>query len=494
MIQVSEAEPPTIAANRPLLPNTAEPLRGFFASTGLTAYLVGGAVRDTLLGKESLDLDIAVEGDAGRVASEAAAALGWTSHPLDADRRIFRLTPADRGPGVDLSPVRAPIENDLSQRDFTVDAIAMPISGDPAAVIDPYGGAKDIERRLIRALSPGVFADDPGRLLRAVRLAAQLDFDIDSSTRSWIASNAGLISSVAPERTREELLRLLGGRNTVRWLREMDELGLLCSIVPELEEARGVDQPKEHYWDVFDHCIETTGQVERLLQSDECPGFLGDDLPVDARDYFSQQGSDGHSRLNLLKLVGLLHDISKPATKTVEPSGRIRFFGHDAEGAEVAGNILRRLRFSRAGVDLASTMVEHHLRPGQMAAKGEFPTRRAVYRFHRDLGHAAVDTVYLNLADYLAARGPDLEKSDWDYRCDVARIILRGSVRSEGTARPPKLIDGHDIMRELGIAPGPRIGEMLETVREAHSSGCISTREEALSLLAGELQSGGTGA
>lgn len=493
MIQVSEAEPPTIAANRPFLPNTAEPLRGFFASRGLTAYLVGGAVRDALLGKESLDLDIAVEGVAGRVASDAAAALGWTSHPLDVDRRIFRLTPADGGPGVDLSPVRGSIEHDLEQRDFTVDAIAMPISGDPA-IVDPFGGAGDIDRKLIRALSPGVFTDDPGRLLRAVRLAAQLDFDIDSSTRSWMGSSAGLISSVAPERTREELLRLLGNRNTVRWLREMDELGLLCRIVPEFEEARGVDQPKEHYWDVFDHCIETTGQVERLLQTGDCPDFLGDDIPVDARNHFAQHASDGHSRLNLLKLSGLLHDISKPATKTIEPSGRIRFFGHHTEGAEVAGNILRRLRFSRAGVDLVSRMVESHLRPGQMAAKGELPTRRAVYRFHRDLGDAAVDTVYLNLADYLAARGPHLEKSDWDYRCDVARHILRGSARERRAAGPAKLIDGHDIMRELGIAPGPRVGEMLETVREAHSSGCISTKEEALSLLAGELQSGGTGA
>ena len=493
MIQVSEAEPPTIALHRPRLPDDAEPLRRFFASQGLEAYLVGGAVRDRLLGREGLDLDIAVEGDAGRVAGDAAAALGWRAYPLDVARGIFRLTTTNGGPNVDLSPVRGSIDNDLAQRDFTVDAMALPIA-DNAAIIDPYNGAMDLDRKVIRALSPDAFVDDPGRLLRAIRLAAQLGFDIEPSTRAWMKSNAGLISSVAPERTREELLRLLGGRNTVRWLREMDELGLLCRIVPELEEARGVDQPKEHYWDVFDHCIETTGQVERLLQSEECSGFLGDDIPVDAHGYFAQHASDGHGRLNLLKLVGLLHDISKPATKTIEPSGRIRFFGHHTEGAEVAGNILRRLRFSRAGVELASTMVEHHLRPGQMAKKGELPSRRAVYRFHRDLGDAAVDTVYLNLADYLAARGPDLEKSDWDYRRAVARHILQGSAATEETTRPAGLIDGHDIMRETGIAPGPRVGEMLEMVREAHSSGCISTREEALSLLAGELRAGGTGA
>ena len=493
MIQVSEAEPPTIALYPPLLPDSMEALRRFLASQGIVAYLVGGAVRDSLLGTESLDLDFAVEGDSGRVAEGAALALGWKTHPLDVGRGIFRLSSGDDAPNVDLSPVRGSIENDLAQRDFTVDAIAVPMTDD-AAPIDPYGGGLDLARRLIRALSPQVFVDDPGRLLRAVRLAAQLGFDIEPSTRAWIKSNAGLISSVAPERTREELLKLLGSRETVRWLRELDDLGLLCRIVPELEEARGVAQPKEHYWDVFDHCIETTGRVERLLQSEEFSGFLGDDIPVDTRDYFAQHGSDGHSRLNLLKLVGLLHDISKPATKTIEPSGRIRFFGHHTEGAEVAGNILRRLRVSRTGVDLVSTMVENHLRPGQMARKGELPTRRAVYRFHRDLGEAAVDTVYLNLADYLAARGPDLDEDDWDYRRDVARHILRGSAASERATRPATLIDGHDIMRELGIAPGPKVGEMLEMVREAHSSGCVSTKEEALSLLAGELRAGGTGA
>ena len=493
MIQVTEAEPPTKALCPPRLPDSVGPLQRFLTSRGTTAYLVGGAVRDGLLGRETIDLDVAVAGDAGRVAQGAAAALGWKAHPLDAARGIFRLSPDHGGPSVDLSPVRGSIENDLAQRDFTIDAIALPLTED-AVPIDPYGGALDLEGGLIRALSPDAFVDDPGRLLRAVRLASQLGFDIEPSTRSWISSSAHLIPSVAAERTREELLRLLGGRNTARWLRELDELDLLCRVMPELEETRGVSQPKEHYWDVFDHCIETAGQLEGLLQSDECSRFLGDDIPVDSLEYFSRHATDGHSRLNLVKLAGLLHDISKPATKTIEPSGRIRFFGHHTEGAEVAGNILRRLRFSRAGVDLVSTMVENHLRPGQMARQGELPTRRAVYRFHRDLGEAAVDTVYLNLADYLAARGPHLDENDWEYRLQVARHILRGSATSEGAKRPPTIIDGHDIMKEMGIPPGPKVGEMLEMVREAHSSGCVSTREEALHLLASELRAGGTGA
>ena len=168
-------------------------MRRFFASRGLVAYLVGGAVRDALLGMESLDLDVAVQGDPARVAGGAAAALGWKAHPLDAGRGIFRLT-SGTGPTVDLGPVRGSIEHDLAQRDFTVDAIALPMTDD-AVPIDPYGGALDLDRRLIRALSPGVFVDDPGRLLRAVRLAAQLRFDIEPSTRAWIMANAGLVSS-----------------------------------------------------------------------------------------------------------------------------------------------------------------------------------------------------------------------------------------------------------------------------------------------------------
>ena len=181
MIQVSEAEPPTIALHPPPLPASVEPLRRFFASQGLEAYLVGGAVRDSLLGFESLDLDVAVHGDAERVADGAAATLGWKVHPLDAARGIFRLSPGDDAPYVDLSPVRGSIEDDLAQRDFTIDAIALPLTGD-AAPVDPYDGAPDLDRRVIRALSSDVFVDDPGRLLRAVRLAAQLGFDIEPST------------------------------------------------------------------------------------------------------------------------------------------------------------------------------------------------------------------------------------------------------------------------------------------------------------------------
>ena len=274
-------------------------------------------------------------------------------------------------------------------------------------------------------------------------------------------------------------------------LRRLDELGLLTRLIPELEEARGVAQPKEHYWDVLNHLLETPGQVERVLSgpSDEAtlcvPGFEG------MASYFEEEIGDGAIRSTVLKLAALLHDISKPSTKHFEPSGRMRFFGHDTEGAEVAEQILKRLRFCGRTCDMVRSMVRYHLRPSQLSQKGELPSARAMYRYYRDLGDVAVDTLYLNMADYLAARGPDLELDDWAEHCRMLGHVLAGVDRSlSGADRPEWLIDGHDVMAEFSLGPGPLIGKVLEVVREAQSAGEIATRQEALDLAGVRLGSG----
>ena len=256
-------------------------------------------------------------------------------------------------------------------------------------------------------------------------------------------------------------------------------------------------QPKEHHWDVFDHCVESAGQVEMLLQersrSEAYPHSLAPRFEsMDA--YFAQGAGDGYSRLELLKLTGLLHDISKPATRTVEPSGRIRFLGHHEEGATVAGQVLTRLRFSGTSVGLVSRMVLHHLRPSQMAERGMLPTPRAIYRYYRAAGDAAVDTLYLSLADYLAARGPDLGSRDWEDHCEVIGHILREGPAPAADERAPRLIDGHAIMSSFSLPPGPEVGRLIELVSEAQASGEISTEEEALRLVETSLRDGGSGA
>ena len=486
-------------------PQLVKTLGEYFVSRGTSAYLVGGVVRDAVLDRETGDIDVAVAGDTREVGAEIAALLKGRSILMDAARGTVRVVVLgdEDGTVIDLTPLDGGLDADLGRRDFTLDAMAVRLSDSGAEagqveIIDPYHGTLDLREGVIRAVSPSVFEADPARLVRAPRLAAQLGFSIADETAEAISRHADLITTVAPERVRDEFLKLLAQHSTAASLRLLDDLGLLCRIVPELAEAKGVTQPKEHYWDVFEHSIETAGQVERLLQSRlEDRAFVVESLPHfgHSDEYFATEVSDGHTRLTMLKLAGLLHDIAKPATRTVEESGRIRFLGHHQAGAETSTRILGRLRLSRRGIELVSSMVEHHLRPSQMAQDGELPSAKALYRYHRDVGDATIDTLYLNMADYLAARGPYLSKREWTDHClTIDHILQAGLARGKAPEPPPRLVDGHDIISTFSLLPGPMIGSLLELVNEAQGSGDISSRDEALRLIESELGSGDAGA
>ncbi len=461
---------PTIGDTR--LPEVTDTLGEFFASRSIEAHVVGGALRDALLDRETGDLDVAAATDVRVAGPQIAASLGGTYVPLDESRGIVRVVVPMKGgnSAVDISQLDAGIEEDLRRRDFTVDAMALPMhrlgSGDlNRYLIDPLGGLSDLRARVVRAVTPGTFMADPARLLRAPRLAAQLDFDIDEATSTRIRADAHLVTEVAPERTRDELLKLLAEPGATESLRLLDELDLLCRVVPEVSEARGVMQPKEHHWDVFGHLLETPGQVETMIDPQpDRDGFVETEtLGFDGKeDHFAEEVSDGHSRRTLVKLAGLLHDVSKPATKTVEESGRIRFIGHHTEGAAVVEPVLKRLRLSRRGVELVALMVRHHLRPSQMAQPGEMPSGKAIYRYFRAAGDASVDTLFLNLADYLAARGPDLGQEEWSQHCRLIRHILVEGLERKAPEVLPKLVTGHDIMNSRSLDPGSRVGYLLQ--------------------------------
>ncbi len=470
---------------------------------GVRSWLVGGVVRDALLGREAGDVDVAVGGGAHsigiRLASELkGTVVSWAYSPDELVRVV--LPAADGGCLVDLSCAADGIGADLSKRDFTINAMAVPLTlapddgADSGSLVDPYEGLADLRSGRIRCVRPTVFADDPVRLIRAPRLAAQLGFEVDAETRALIRANCRLVRGVAPERITQELLKLLAEPRGTHNVRELDDLGLLCEVLPELSEAKGSSQPREHYYDVFDHLVESVSQAERLVTGR--PG--GGDWVVDAlpmfdgiEERFAETVGTGFDRLTHLKLAALLHDIAKPATRTVEESGRIRFLGHHTEGERMTAAIAERLRLSGRSSRLISGMVRHHLRPGQLGHDGALPTRRATYRFFRDVGEAAIDTIYLNLADYLAARGPLLEREEWAHACEVASVLLAWRLGSESKEPFPKLLSGHDIMDGFALAPGPEVGRMLALVAEAAASGEIETKEDAMALVGARLRSGG---
>jgi len=460
------------------------------------AYLVGGFVRDWLLGRETADIDIAVDGNALDIARKVAQTIGGKYVLLDEVNMIARVIVADGHLWhLDFSSFSNGIQNDLARRDFTIDAMAMElvglVSGSPQ-LIDPFSGENDLRKGLVRAVSQRIFEEDAARLLRGVRLAAELGFKIEPETENLIRKDCRMAKLVPGERLREELVRILALPGSGEMVRYLDKLGLLTEIIPELKEMKGVEQPKEHYWDVFEHSVETIAAAEFLLRDSQWKYGKKSLLAVtpwseEISQHFEEEVSGGSNRRLLLKLGALMHDIAKPATKAVDETGRMRFLGHTKQGAVVAAAILERLRFSSREIRLVENLVYHHLRPAQIANEG-LPTSRAIYRYFRDAEGAGIDILFLALADYLATNGPELDIEEWKQHNLLINYILAEHVKQESEVLPVKLVDGHDLMDIFDLRPGRLIGELLAGVREAQAAGELSTREEAIELVRKELE------
>ncbi len=464
----------------------------YLAKEGVISYLIGGFVRDTLLGRDTDDIDIAIDADALEIASGAAAALGGKHVTLDAENGVGRVVLPGTKWHIDFTTLQGNIEQDLARRDFTIDAMAWKLDKsanvfDTGNLIDPFHGQDDLRRGIVRVVGPGVFKVDAVRLLRAVRIAAELGFSIDSATEALIHRHRKLVADVPGERVREELLRLLALPGAGPRLAYLDELGLLTALIPELVPSRGVDQPRMHIWDVFEHSIQTVAAVEFLLREGTWE-YAGPEVlasvpwSTELSRHFDREISHGSTRRPLLKLAALLHDIAKPRTKAIDEDGRTRFLGHPQQGASEAAVIMERLRFSKHETQLVELLVKYHLRPTQMSHEG-IPTHRAIYRYFRDTGEDGIDLLFLSLADHLAARGPSLDRRQWQEHTRMTRYVLDRHFEEEGLLKPPKLIDGHDIMKIYGLEPGPRIGELLEALREAQAADEVANRTEALDYI-----------
>ena len=480
-------------------------LKDFFADAQTPAFLVGGCLRDALLSlPPGRDVDIAVAGDALGVAQELSRVLGGTLVPLSPAlgkaRVVVPETSPDRRPEswaeswtIDLSGFSGSIEGDLARRDFTVDALALPVSGWPSEtlgrsaidhlIIDPFNGRSDLDRKCIRAVGPNVFRDDPVRLLRAVRLSSALGFRLDPDTVRMALADAARVTEPAPERVRDELLAILALDGAKGSLEALDRLDLLCRVIPELAATKGVEQPMVHYWDVWGHTLHAVEGAERVTKGHQhSPVFTLVYWTAETDAYFNQKAAEGHTRRTMLKLAALFHDISKPQTKQVDETGRTRFPGHSEAGAEVARQRLSQLRLSSKGIDMVSKMVEHHLRPSHMMQGVELPTRRAISRYFRDLDGVAVDTLYLSQADFLAAKGPELNPDDWANHARMVAHVVQAGFQPATPEAAQRLINGNELIEHFNLTPGPIVGLLLEGINEAQAAGEISTPEQAWEL------------
>jgi putative nucleotidyltransferase with HDIG domain len=463
---------------------------------GRPGWLVGGAVRDALLRRPIRDFDFVVAGDALAGARSVANALGAAFYPLDAERGIGRVVLArdDGRITLDISSLRGPdLLADLTGRDFTLNALAVDLAR-PADLIDPLHGERDLRTKLIRACSPTAIADDPLRAIRAVRLAAELRFRIDKPTLAAVRAQAHALASVSSERRRDELLRCLGGPRPAAAIRSLDLLGLLPALLPELPALHGVTQSPPHVYDVWEHTLTVLDRLMEVLAaldpvynidavSDVTLGLaslrLGRHRQALGQHLAATLNSD-HPVHTLLLLASLLHDVGKPATRSVEPTGRIRYFNHDQVGARLAQERLTDLRFSTEEVARIGAIVANHLRPLNLAGETAV-TRRAIYRYFHQTGPAGIDVVLLALADFLGTYGDSPPPTDeWNHLLDVCAQLLSAYFETpDETIRPPVLLTGDDLLGEFGLKAGPGMGRLLAELREAQAAGEVTDREAA---------------
>lgn len=464
-----------------LLRSIAQELAGL----GVQAWLVGGAVRDALLRREGpLDLDLIVPSGALEVTRRLARTLGGAFVALDEVRQIGRIALGE-GAGrreVDVASLRAPtLEEDLTARDFTVNAMAVELGElvskevGPPALMDPTGGRQDLEARVIRVPAEEVLDEDPLRALRAFRLAAELDFFIEPATRRAIEARAGKLEEVAGERIRQELFAIIATSPAWAWMEELVEAGVMASLAPEYLPMVGLDQGRHHQTTLWLHSLATLRHLEEILEG------LAKEYPEQARsleEYLSEPLEAGITRRALTKWAALWHDVGKPDTKTVEGDGEVRFLGHEEAGAEIISKMSRRLKLGGRARRFLRGVVAHHLRPLHLSKAGEV-TRRACYRFFRDLGEAARAVCLVALADARATREGGALATDVE---GVVGTLL--SFHGEREARPPRpLVDGRALMARYGLEEGPLVGRLLSMVEEARAAGDVETEEEAFSYL-----------
>jgi putative nucleotidyltransferase with HDIG domain len=509
--EVSFMTPPSAEKNETLL-------RSILAAVpdGQTIHLVGGAVRDRLLGRASGDLDFAVPEGALRLARSVANQTQGAFFPLDEASdtgRIVYVHEDGTRARADFAAYRRPdLASDLAARDFTINAIAHDPRTDES--LDPLGGLRDLREKRIRACSPESLTDDPVRILRAVRLAASLGFNIQLETRRLMKDAAPLLTRVSPERLRDELLKMLGGERPATSLRALELLGVLPYLLPELPALKGVSQPVPHVHDVWAHTLAVVAHLEGILaslQPGRTPGKDSDLFEglVSMRlgryrqhfaAHFSPDPASESTPRSLLFFAALYHDIAKPQTRAMH-EGRVRFLGHDELGTRVAAERARALRLSNDDISRLKDIVANHMRlhffTNRLATRNTPPSRRAIYRFFRDTREAGVDLCLLGLADLRGTYEQTLPQELWTACLDVCRLLLENWwEKPQETVSPPSLVNGHDLIAELGLAPGPIVGKVLEAVQEAQATGGLppgATREDALAFAGAWLAEAGKG-
>jgi poly(A) polymerase len=446
-------------------------------------YLVGGYLRDILLGrkKHNPDIDFSLKRGAINFGKEVAREIRGGFVLLDKEHGCSRVVKksGDKIYTLDFTDFRGKsIEDDLLHRDFTINALSIEaeklfLAQDiEDSILDPYKGRRDLKKKVVRMVNKKAFDEDPLRILRAFSSAIIFGFKIDKDTLKQVKSKARKITTVSRERIRDELFKILEMPDSYGYIEQLDKLKVLKLIFPEIEAMRGLKQGPYHHLDIWKHTLETIRQLEILILE------FRHNLQV--KDCLNEIISPGRSRLALIKLGALLHDIGKP--KALRREGRkIKFHGHERIGLDITKNIVERLKLSNDELDALGKMVLWHLRPGYLA-DNEKPTPRAIFRYFRDANKEAVSTLILSLADQRATKGRLTTRKSRVQHERICQGLIKEYFKRQKEKKPPRLISGDDLLKKFKLEPSPLIGKILREVEESQAIGKIKTKQEALRL------------
>ncbi|MCU0597917.1 MAG: HD domain-containing protein [Desulfobacterales bacterium] len=431
-------------------------------------YIVGGTVRDILLGKKPSDYDIVTTGNPEALAGLIAAAFnsrvirlgkpGMTLLRVKAQKYLFDIVPAFNGA----------IESDLQQRDFTINAMA--VCSTDGTLSDPCGGLKDIQQAYIRMVSRKNLISDPIRLLRAYRMGAVLKFSIESQTRDALKEEAHWIKSSAPERVREEMVKLLSAPSASDYVKDMAYSGLLTAILPEMSSLKDCLQNKHHPDDAHEHSLKALSSLEDILNdSSQYP----EDIQKAAQEVTP---SRNHS---LLKFAILIHDVGKSHTRTVDAAGDVHFYSHEKKSAELSDVITKRLRFSNIDQRYVHHIISSHMKPLFLflAHCNKRLTPTAINRFFIQSGECAMDILLHAIADMNAKGAHPAMKEFMEFINQMALLFYR---QFRPRFMQPPLVKGNDLIKEFGLSPSPLLGKILNHIETHRLQDMIQTREEAL--------------
>lgn len=436
-----------------------------------TVYLVGGCVRDYFLDKENFDKDLIVN-ESETFARKLADMLEGFFIPLDEGFGIYRVILRDKISCIDVAkPVGENIEDDLKRRDLTINSVALNLK--TFEMLDITGGIEDLQNGKIKIISEQNLLDDPLRILRAYRFASTLGFELEESSETLIKKNVALIKNPAQERVNYELLKLFGGDFASKTLLEMDKSGILEILFPVVAELRKVPKNSHHHLDLFHHSIETVRQIEILYKTSE----------IRAVEHLNRVDFGGNTRLSQLKLAGFLHDIGKFQTWTIDEDGRHRFIKHNDVGAKMAEKILKQMKFSKKQIEYLSKMIKFHIYPSNVIDSPNL-NEKIYMRFVRKMWEDSVDVIFLAKADRLSALGEEITQKMVDDNINGLSKLMTFYLDVKETLKPlPKLLTGNDLMKDFGLKPSPKMGEILKALHEAQISSEVITKEDAVAFV-----------